>query len=67
MLNNAFALRNQLIYGLDAPKPCFSRETRSPRNCDTGKPFGVPSLGMSVCVFAMMTDGMTRRFGAAAK
>jgi hypothetical protein len=22
-------------------------------------------LGMSACVFAMMTDGMTRRFGAA--
>ena len=33
--------------------------------CDTGKPLGVPNLGMSACVFAMMTDGMTRRFGAA--
>ncbi len=30
--------------------------------CDTGKPLGVPDYGMSACVFAMMTDGMTRRF-----
>ena len=33
--------------------------------CDTGKPLGAPDYGMSACVFAMMTDGMTRRFGAA--
>ena len=33
-------------------------------DCDTGKPIGVSDYGMSACVFAMMTDGLTRRFKA---
>lgn len=36
-------------------------------DCDTGKPLGVSDYGMSACVFAMMTDGMTRRFGLSVK
>lgn len=31
-------------------------------DCDTGKPIGVSDYGMSACGFALMTDGMTRRF-----
>lgn len=35
--------------------------------CDTGKPLGAPDYGMSACIFAMMTDGMARRFGMTKK
>ncbi len=36
-------------------------------DCDTGQPLGVPDLGLSACVFAMMTDGLTKRFTATSR